>query len=272
MEELEKNIYENEEIQYCEVCGEALERMYPPSSIMASRKHARKCKCERERIQRENAERKKDEHIRLVERNKSICFDENGMYEWRFDCDDGDNEQMEVAKKYVKEWSSMKKNNVGLLLWGGVGSGKSFMAGCIANALLDEEITVKMTNFATISNDLFSYEDKNEYISWLCGFGLLIIDDLGAERHTEYTLESIFNVIDRRVRSKKPLIVTTNLSIGELKNAKTDAERRIYDRILECCVPVCVDAKSRRAVIGEKKIKMLREIMIRGNLGEQNKG
>ena len=57
MDVLEKNIYGNEEIIYCEVCGEALERMYPPSSIMASRKHARKCKCERERIQMEVAKK-----------------------------------------------------------------------------------------------------------------------------------------------------------------------------------------------------------------------
>ena len=169
-----------------------------------------------------------------------------------------------LPKKYVNESLAMKNDNVGLLLWGGIGYGKSFMAGCIANALLDEEITVKMTNFAIISNDLFSYEDKNAYISWLCGFGLLIIDDLGAERHTEYTLESIFNVIDRRVRSKKPLIVTTNLSIGELKNAKADDERRIYDRILECCVPVCVDTKSRRVEIGAEKMRLMREVIAKG--------
>ncbi len=71
-------------------------------------------------------------------------------------------------------------------------------------------------------------------------------------------------MIDRRVRSKKPLIVTTNLSIGELKNAKTDAERRIYDRILECCVPVCVDAKSRRVEIGAEKMRLMREVISKG--------
>ena len=70
-----------------------------------------------------------------------------------------------------------------------------------------------MTNFATILNDLAaSFEGRNEYISRLCRYPLLILDDFGMERGTEYGLEQVFNVIDSRYRSGKPLIVTTNLT------------------------------------------------------------
>ena len=46
----------------------------------------------------------------------------------------------------------MRAENLGLLLWGGVGTGKSFLAGCIANALMEQEVSVRMTNFARIMN------------------------------------------------------------------------------------------------------------------------
>ena len=49
-------------------------------------------------------------------------------------------------------------------------------------------------------------------------YSLLVVDDLGVERNTEYAMEQIFIVIDSRYRSKKPLIVTTNLKLEEIKN------------------------------------------------------
>ena len=93
----------------------------------------------------------------------------------------------------------MRTDNIGCLFWGGVGTGKSYLAGCIANALMEKEIPVRMTNFALILNDLAaSFEGRNEYISRLCRYPLLILDDFGMERGTEYGLEQVFNVIDSR--------------------------------------------------------------------------
>ncbi len=131
------------------------------------------------------------------------------------------------------------ENNYGLLLWGKVGTGKSYFAGCIANALMEQEISVRMTNFSAILNDLTaSFEGRNEYIERLCRFPLLILDDFGMERGTEYGLEQVYNVIDSRYRSRKPLIVTTNLSLTELQNPQDTAHARIYDRVLEMCLPI----------------------------------
>ena len=88
-----------------------------------------------------------------------------------------------------ERWEQMKEGNHGLLLWGKVGTGKSYFAGCIANALMEQEIPVRMTNFALILNDLAaSFEGRNEYIDRLCRYPLLIIDDFGMERGTEYGL------------------------------------------------------------------------------------
>ena len=62
--------------------------------------------------------------------------------------------QMHYAHRYVEQWQTMRAENLGLLLWGGVGTGKSFLAGCIANALMEQEVSVRMTNFARIMNEL----------------------------------------------------------------------------------------------------------------------
>ena len=102
-----------------------------------------------------------------------------------------------------------------------------------------------MTNFALILNDLAAtFEGKNEYISNLCRYPLLILDDFGMERGTEYGLEQVYNVIDSRYRSGKPLIVTTNLTLTELQNPQDTPHARIYDRLLEMCAPVCFSGET----------------------------
>ena len=95
----------------------------------------------------------------------------------------------------------MQEENIGYLLRGGVGTGKSYFANCSANALMEQEIAVCITNFALILNDLTaSYEGRNDYIARLCRAPLLILDDFGMEHGTEYGLEQVYNMIDNRYR------------------------------------------------------------------------
>ena len=74
------------------------------------------------------------------------------LYDYTFANDNGQNPLMDKACAYVENWKEAYKNNTGLLLFGDVGTGKSFFAGCIANALLDRDVPVLMTNFPTILN------------------------------------------------------------------------------------------------------------------------
>ena len=103
-----------------------------------------------------------------------------------------------------------------------------------------------MTNFPTILNRLtgmFS-EDRADFIASFDEYDLLIIDDLGVERSTEYAMEQMFFVIDSRYRSRRPMIITTNLKLAELKNPPDLAHARIYDRILERCAPILFAGKT----------------------------
>ena len=182
--------------------------------------------------------------------------------DWTFENDNGRNPQTGLARRYVEHWEDMRTDNIGCLFWGGVGTGKSYLAGCIANALMEKEIPVRMTNFALILNDLAaSFEGRNEYISRLCRYPLLILDDFGMERGTEYGLEQVFNVIDSRYRSGKPLIVTTNLTLDDLHNPEDTAHSRIYDRLLSMCVPVRFTGDNFRQETAKRKMESMKKLI-----------
>lgn len=213
------------------------------------------CKCEIERIEAEKqqiAEFERKERIKQM-RKTGIPAD---MHGWTFENDKGYSKVLtEKAKRYVSSWERMRKENIGVMFWGSVGNGKTYAAACIANKLIDDGISVMMTSIPKLLNDLsgFRVEDKNEYIDDLSRYSLLVIDDLGAERGTEYALEKVYEVIDGRYKSGKPLIVTTNLPMEELKNPKSIEYQRIYSRVLEMCAPIkCVEPSIRPMISSEK--------------------
>ena len=191
---------------------------------------------------------------------KSLCFEDHALYSWTFEKDNGKNPVMKVARDYVSKWSDFASKNAGLVLWGDVGTGKTFFAACIANALVEQNVSVKMTNFSTILNDLFAESDKNKYLDRLNKHSLLIIDDLGIERGTEYALEQVYNVIDTRYKSGKPLIVTTNLTLDELKFPTDIPHKRIYDRVLGMCVPVMFNGMNFRKEEAAAKMEAAKKL------------
>lgn len=172
-----------------------------------------------------------------------------------------DNEKAyKIAGKYVEDFLHMEEKHQGLLLYGPIGTGKSFTAACIANALMEKQISVVMTSFVKILQDIGNYDNEAEYIAMLNTPRLLIIDDLGAERGTDYALEKVYNVIDSRVRTDKPLILTTNLMFGEMMQCQDLRYRRIYDRILEVCYPVAVPGKSFRIMEAAERQKEMNKL------------
>ena len=96
----------------------------------------------------------------------------------------------------------MMTKNQGLLFYGDVGTGKTFSAACIANYLLNRKIPTVMTSFVKIigNADLRNREESMYFTDRLNRAKLLIIDDLGAERGTDYALERVYDIIDSRYR------------------------------------------------------------------------
>lgn len=220
------------------------------------------CRCQKEAHEKEEAERAHREFLDHVSRMKASGLHDKELYACTFANDKGYNSEIRYAHTYVEKWEEMKATSTGLLLWGDTGTGKSFFAGCIANALLDQGIPVLMTNFARILNTLTGMysDDRNEFIDSLNRYSLLIIDDLGAEHNSEYSREQVFNVIDSRYRSRKPLIVTTNLTLSEMKGTTDIARKRIYDRILERCVPIRINNQNIRELIASESMAQAKQL------------
>lgn len=244
---------------HCANCGGALERRLP-APVLGRDIFPTTCKCRMEQFEKERKEAEARQHENTVNAYRGVCFHERRMVEWNFENDNGSTPAMDKAKDYVEHWSVMKKEGIGLLLWGGVGTGKTYMAACIANALINQEKRVFMTDFATISN--ISIFDAAEYVKSLGNYDLLIIDDYGAERNSQFALQNVFDVINRRWESGKPLIVTTNLELDDIRNANPDdiTRARINDRILEMCKPIYVAGDSMRLETGKHKMQVLGEV------------
>lgn len=207
------------------------------------------CACQTADYEKREQERKHREFLDIVERNRSVGLPDPGLRKHTFENDLGYNpKQIEMAKRYVQQWDEFRNSSTGLLLWGDVGTGKSFIAGCIANALLDKGVPVLMTNFARLLNKLTDMYagDRNAYIDSFKRYPLMIIDDLGIERNSEFAREQVFSVIDSRYRSQLPMIVTTNLSVDDMMDPTDLARGRIYGRVLERCLPIRVSDQNIR--------------------------
>ena len=206
------------------------------------------CKCEGEKRDREMEKQKADNEFRRIMDMRTAGFADRQMQDWTFDNDDLHNEQLtKIAKNYADNFKQMKKENHGLLLYGDVGTGKTYIAACIANKLIDRGYPCLMTNFSRLVNEIqSSFDHKQEIIDRLSNYDLLVIDDFAAERNSEYMSEIVFSIIDERYRSKLPLIVTTNLTGEELNSPNDTRKKRLYSRLYEMCVPIPVEGRERR--------------------------
>ena len=206
------------------------------------------CKCESEKLAREEEERKRQEFESKVKELRKIGFPDCEMQKWNFANDDLSNEQITKAmQRYVDHFAELRKSGKGLLLYGPIGTGKTYAACEVANALIDKGYSVLVTNFSRILNALQGTFEKQDYIDRLNRFQLLIVDDLGIERsNSEFAKEQIYDVIDSRYRACLPMIITTNLSIEKIKNPDSIENSRIYDRIIERCFPIQVNGRNRR--------------------------
>lgn len=238
-----ESTYKGEDgLLHCSVCG----RKVQTEVELWGEKRIVPCICDC-RVKEMEATKKAAKQFE-IERNRKVCFDQTNMASWTFANDDRQNPKLSDAmQNYVNNFTEFRKDGKGLLLSGVVGTGKTYLAACIANALIEKGYRVKMTKFTDLVNTIQGmFEGKQRFINSLNDYQLLIIDDLGAERSSEYMQEMVFNIIDSRYRSGLPLIITTNLTLEEIKKPQDIGHSRIYDRILERCFPIVVDGGSRR--------------------------
>lgn len=222
------------------------------------------CKCESKEMEEKKRQEEYEEQMRRINRLKEASMMDKKYREVTFEkyeVREENKKVFEMAKKYADRFQDMYKKNQGLLLYGPVGTGKSFTAACIGNYLLNNAKPVIMTSFVKILQDIWENDREAEHITILNSASLLIIDDLGTERETDYALEKVYNIIDSRVRANKPMIITSNLELNDMMECEDIRKKRIYDRILECCYPMYVGGKSFRMMKAAQRFDEMKDFL-----------
>ena len=139
---------------------------------------------------------------------------------------------VQICQNFVKSFNKGYRN---LFFYGTVGTGKSFLSCCVAKELIDRGNLVLYFSasqlFDILSKSTFD-KDSPEAVAGIsddiCGCDLLIIDDLGTELTNSFVSSQLFSCLNSRYLRKKATIITTNLSLGELRDRYSD---RIFSQI-----------------------------------------
>jgi len=256
----EEGDYIKDGLLYCGKCNTPKEsrKMF----LGSERLFACLCSCQAEKLRIKEEE---DEKQRLIERiifNKENAFNDVSLLKNTLDQDDNSLPIISNAiRKYVDNFTTFLDAGRGLLFYGLVDGGKTFYATCILNALLDKGYSCKATSFPDLASKSFADFDKTDFYNSFNAYDLLLIDDMGTERRTDYMQEIIYGVIDTRYTAKLPMIITTNLSLSDIKEPADIANKRIFSRILERCHPIEIQQTEHRLKNGRSEFVKTKDIL-----------
>ena len=265
--------YEDENgILICGKCGEPRQRFMlfdDPTDDDPEHKSELKvvtmCRCEREEEEREKRKEEAAKDMEKIQRLRNASLLDEKLRGATFDAfkvTKYNERNLKLCRRYAMKFDQMVEKDQGLIFWGSVGSGKSFAAACIANYLLDRKVPVVMTSFVKLLEVFQSGRDEETSILNRLGYAKLVIfDDLGAERGTDYALEKVYNIVDSRYRKSLPMILTTNLTIEDMKSEVDMRYRRIYDRVFETCYPMQFTGPSWRMKEASRRYKDMEELL-----------
>lgn len=266
-----RSVIADDGMEHCAECGEPLNLPLRFTGVMAERLGEvryvpRNCQCMRIMFAEEDKiieKRKREEEIK---RRRIASLPSEKYRNATFDKDDGRMPAIRrTCENYVEKRKDMIENNFGLAFIGSNGSGKTFFASCIANAMIDAGSTVLMD---TLSNLIYGMtanygENRDAIMRKIRNVDFLILDDYGAERGTDFSLEQAFAVIDARYTVGKPLIITANITEDILRNPPNINYARSYSRILEMCPALIRVEGERRKEIAAEKRKALAEMLFK---------
>jgi DNA replication protein DnaC len=164
-----------------------------------------------------------------------------------FQVNDKNHHAFDTAKNYVTEFEKLKKDGVGLIFNGTKGTGKTHLAASITIELINQGIPVIMGTLITllgmIKQAYSENQSEQELIDLYSRVDLLVIDDLGKEKVTEWVLEKLYLIINNRYENNLPVIITTNydidglvIKLSTLQNQ--DTAEAITSRLWEMCIGV----------------------------------
>lgn len=245
----------------CSICHERLTRhveLFPDAPPVLVN-----CVCEHTSSARQYVEREEMRNQELAHSTRIRCVTNPEWRDFTFENDNGSHSSLSnVLKSYVENCEGFIERNQGLLLYGGVGVGKTYLAASVINALIDKGVPCLMTSLSDVIDKTLRQDWSDaEVKAWLSSKKVIAFDDLGAERDTEYANEKIFTIINSLCGAKKSLIFTTNLTLEELSNPQNKTCARLYDRILGACLPFEIKGQSQRRLKAQAEFEKNKKLL-----------
>lgn len=242
----DNDIKEINGIKFCAKCNTPREVIF---DINTGERHSCLCLCQAEERDRLINSFNAEKEINATEyrRKEQLPFEDlrNARIEKSID---KESKAYRVAVGFVKDFEEHGEKGVGILFYGETGSGKTFMEAAIGNALIDKGFNVLFANaselitlFDSGNGEKIAYEIKK-----ILNADLFILDDLGSERATDTALSKMYQIVNSRYMTKKSMLVSTNLSIEQMKNTPNGNQQRMFSRIFEICYPVKMEGNKRK--------------------------
>lgn len=166
---------------------------------------------------------------------------------------------------YINNFEKFVDYGKGLYFYSATrGSGKTRLAVSLGNVLLKQmHKQVKFVTSIDLLNEIKStFDDKSEYtqsqlIESINGVDILIIDDIGVEKPTDWVNEVLFGIFDNRMKYKKITIFTSNCSMDELKH-----DDRLKSRITKMCIPIKMPDEDIRRKKSKTENEILQDLLL----------
>ena len=144
-----------------------------------------------------------------------------------------------AVRAFAEEIDAQLDEGQGLWLWGDVGTGKTSLAMAVSKAAVEAGRSVAIYSLprllARIRRTYDSADGEDSYLEFfdrLASVDLLHLDDLGAEKRSDWVLEQLYAIVDERYQSQRSMVVTTNLPLHELEE---QVGPRTVSRLVEIC-------------------------------------
>lgn len=207
------------------------------------------------KLKEQNERREKAE--KLFDKSKMGARFKTRSFE-NFKVDSQNAKAFETVKRYSDNFKKHADQGIGFMLSGSYGTGKTHLAAALAIDLINKGIPVIFGTLISLLGKIrqtysesWKQEDELEILEAYSTVDLLIIDDLGKERVSEWSLEKLFSIVNTRYENNLPIVITTNYNIDTLIdkltiNKNSDVAESLVSRLYEMCRGILLNATDHR--------------------------